>query len=92
MSDISILFQKQFHDWEMLNRNYAALKSIKAKEFKIDSARFKVQFNPARIISSSAKVDEKSIKERRCFLCSENRPEEQAGLDWNNDYTILINP
>ena len=92
MSDISILFQKQFHDWEMLNRNYAALKSIKAKEFKIDSARFKVQFNPARIISSSAKVDEKSIKERRCFLCSENRPEEQAELDWNNDYTILINP
>jgi ATP adenylyltransferase/5',5'''-P-1,P-4-tetraphosphate phosphorylase II len=51
-----------------------------------------VQFNPARIASSAAKVDPQSIRERKCFLCSDNRPPEQKGVPFKEQYTILINP
>jgi hypothetical protein len=51
-----------------------------------------VQFNPGRIISSAAKVDARSIEARPCFLCEQNRPPEQQGVTFGNDYIILINP
>ncbi|MDR0540860.1 MAG: DUF4922 domain-containing protein, partial [Dysgonamonadaceae bacterium] len=50
------------------------------------------QFNPARIISSAAKVDTKSISERKCFLCADNRPPEQKSVPFKGQYSILINP
>lgn len=74
--------------------NFEALKGVKVKEFDVDGMTVKVQFNPARIVSSSAKVDAKSLKERKCFLCGANRPEVQRGIEWGPDgkYIILINP
>ena len=52
----------------------------------------KVQFNPGRYISTSAKVDEKSINDRKCFLCPANLPEEQKGILYEEEYLILGNP
>ena len=55
----------------------------------------KVQFNPARIVSSGAKVDPKTIQERKCFLCAANRPAVQKGIGFHGvatDYTVLVNP
>ncbi len=74
--------------------NFEALKGVKVKELDVDGMPVKVQFNPARIVSSSAKVDAKSLKERKCFLCGANRPEVQRGIEWGPDgkYIILINP
>ena len=74
--------------------NFEALKGVKVKELDVDGMTVKVQFNPARIVSSSAKVDAKSLKERKCFLCGANRPEMQRGIEWGPDgkYIILINP
>lgn len=74
--------------------NFEALKGVKVKELDVDGMTVKVQFNPARIVSSSAKVDAKSLKERKCFLCGANRPEVQRGIEWGPDgkYIILINP
>ena len=37
--------------------NFAALGNVEVKEFDLDGMPFKVQFNPARIVSSGAKVD-----------------------------------
>lgn len=54
--------------------NFAALANVEVKEFDLDGMHFKVQFNPARIVSSGAKVDAAAIKARKCFLCDENRP------------------
>lgn len=51
-----------------------------------------MQFNPRRIASSGAKVDEKSIRERRCFLCVENLPELQIGILYQENFIILCNP
>jgi hypothetical protein len=85
------LLKQQMTSWKLLSDNYEQLNNVKVKEFDFDGFIVKVQFNPARITSSSAKVDAKSIKERKCFLCVENLPEQQRGIEFN-DYTILCNP
>lgn len=58
----------------------------------MNGCRYKVQFNPARIVSSAAKVDVKSIQERKCFLCPANLPPMQQGIPFNGHYQILVNP
>lgn len=80
--------------WEQAANNFEALKIVKVKSIDVDGMHIKVQFNPARIVSSAAKVDAKSLKERKCFLCSANRPAVQRGLPWGDDdkYIVLINP
>ncbi len=83
---------EQLAEWEQARNNFAALSGVKVKELDVDGMKIKVQFNPARIVSSAAKVDAKSLKERKCFLCAANRPAVQRGIDWGEKYTILINP
>lgn len=82
----------QLSEWAQAAGNYEALKSVKLKEIALQGWTVKVQFNPARIVSSAAKVDAKSLKERKCFLCEANRPAVQRGIEWNERYTILVNP
>lgn len=86
------LIEQQLVVWQTPRDNYAALQNVEIKEFKVKRSTIKVQFNPARIVSSAAKVDNKSLKERKCFLCAANRPEVQEGIAWGENYTILINP
>ncbi|MDR2384984.1 MAG: DUF4922 domain-containing protein [Tannerella sp.] len=81
----------QLEDWDLARNNYAALGNVRTKVFDFGDFKIKVQFNPARIVSSGAKVDEKSIRERRCFLCAKHRPAEQRSIPCN-DYEILVNP
>jgi len=89
---VNKLFKEQLSEWELAKNNYKALEQVKTKILIVDDREYKVQFNPARIISTSAKVDTKSIKERKCFLCAENRPHEQNGISFKERYTILVNP
>lgn len=88
------LIADQIAVWPQAAGNFEALKGVKVKEFDVDGMHIKVQFNPARIVSSAAKVDAKSLAERKCFLCEANRPAVQTGLDWGKDdsYVVLINP
>ena len=66
------LLTEQLASWETARNNYAALSEVQVKELNVNGTLYKVQFNPARIVSSGAKVDAKSIKERKCFLCPAN--------------------
>jgi len=86
------LLQEQLNVWDVARNNYDALRQVRVKELDFGQFKVKVQFNPARIVSSSAKVDPKSIKERKCFLCEQNRPAVQEGLPFGDKYIILINP
>src|ERR1035437_1072914 len=90
-AQIKFLFNEQVSNWELARVNYAGLKTVRTKSFDFGDFDVKVQFNPARIISSGAKVDAKTITERKCFLCAENRPSEQNGIQLGN-YTLLVNP
>lgn len=86
------LLQQQKTVWEQLAKGYQSLETVQVRVFQFDGFEIKVQFNPGRIVSSSAKVDEKSIKERKCFLCLENLPGEQKGVAYGNEYILLCNP
>ena len=86
------LFNQQLLEWDTAQHFYTALNEVKVKETEINGCRYQIQFNPARIVSSGAKVDAKTIQERKCFLCSTNRPPVQKGIDLNGHYTVLINP
>ena len=85
------LLTSQKEHWKTLTAGYGSLNSIKTKRINFEGFSFIIQFNPGRIISSSALTDKKSIKERKCFLCCENLPAEQRGILINN-YLLLINP
>ena len=90
--NIEHLLEEQKADWSLAKNNFEALSTVKTKIFKFDNFEILVQFNPARIQSSAAKVDAKSIQERKCFLCLGNLPIEQKGLAYGEKYTILVNP
>lgn len=89
---IQDLLDEQLSSWNTATDNYAALTQVRVKELNVNGTHYKVQFNPARIVSSAAKVDSKSIQERKCFLCPVNRPAEQKGLPFKEQYQILVNP
>lgn len=91
LHDVEKLIASQLVEWPQAADNYKALAGVKVKTLDVDGMKVKVQFNPARIVSSSAKVDAKSLKERKCFLCEANRPAVQSGIEWR-DYVVLINP
>ena len=89
---IQNLLTEQPASWETARRNYAALSDVRVKELDVNGIAYKVQFNPARIVSSGAKVDDRSIRERKCFLCPGNLPPEQRGVPFGGHYLILVNP
>jgi len=86
------LLLQQKATWELLRNGYASLDTVRTRAFEFDGFVIKVQYNPGRLTSSSAKVDQQSIRERRCFLCPRNLPAEQRGLSYHDEYLILCNP
>ncbi|MBR5541630.1 MAG: DUF4922 domain-containing protein [Bacteroides sp.] len=89
---IQNLITEQLTSWETARNNYEALSTVKVKELNVNGVQYKVQFNPARIVSSGAKVDAKTIQERKCFLCPANLPAVQKGIAFKEHYNILVNP
>lgn len=82
----------QLAAWPLARRNYTDLGKTERRLVNLGDFRVAVQYNPARIISTGAKIDNQSIKQRPCFLCRENRPEEQLGVDMMPDWELLLNP
>jgi len=88
---IKSLFHEQVSNWELARVNYEGLKTVRTKLFNFDDFEVTIQYNPARIASTGARVDNRSIAARKCFLCVENRPEEQQSIVLD-DYIVLVNP
>ncbi len=86
------LFEEQKVNWPLMKTNWDKLVDVRLKQFEFDGFTIRIQCNPRRIVSSAAKVDRASIENRRCFLCMENRVEEQNNVWFGKDYEILCNP
>ncbi len=86
------LLARQQHDWPLLAANYKALESVEVKNITVGSETIRVQYNPARIFSSAAKVDPESIQRRPCFLCASHLFPEQEKLAIHPLYWLLCNP
>ena len=86
----------QLSRWPLACENFRALKNVKVREMDAGGLTVKLQFNPARIVSSAARLNKEDIAKRRCFLCRDNRPAEQIMLRFegrkNKKYHILVNP
>jgi hypothetical protein len=87
-----LLLEQQKLTWPQLTQGYASLATIRIREIECNGFSAWLQFNPGRIISTGAKVDAQSIRERRCFLCVENLPEQQKGILYGDEFLILCNP
>ena len=93
LHNITRFINSQLSTWELAGKNHQALSEVEAREIQVDGIPFTVQFNPARILSTGAKVDAKSIKNRPCFLCQKNQPAEQEVIDITSYYYHLcVNP
>jgi ATP adenylyltransferase/5',5'''-P-1,P-4-tetraphosphate phosphorylase II len=86
------LLASQKAAWDMAISGYGSLDSAEVRSFEFEGYKIKTQFNPGRIRSTAAKVDKKSVGERKCFLCEENRPAAQESIDYGDDFWILVNP
>ena len=90
---VESLIISQLAEWELAGRNYRDLDKVMLRNINMQNGCcIKVQYNPSRMRSSSARVDKKSISERPCFLCLSSLPPEQRGVDFENRYLILVNP
>ena len=94
MDDNSLhrFFNRQMEQWELARNNFRNLYNVEQKTLDADGTTLRVQFNPARIVSTGAKIDKKSIEKRPCFLCKKNRPEEQMTKYFDKDFEFLVNP
>ncbi|MDL2255188.1 DUF4922 domain-containing protein [Parabacteroides sp. OttesenSCG-928-G06] len=94
-SEMAGLFlEKQLKQWPLAAANYQALRSVETRMLKPEGHRVCLQYNPTRILSTSAKTDKKVIRERPCFLCPDNLPEEQIRFRfrYEEEYLLLCNP
>ena len=86
----------QLSRWPLACENFRALKNVRTREVDAGGLTVKLQFNPARMVSSAAKLSKADIAKRRCFLCRENRPPEQVMMKFEGrkgkKYHILVNP
>ena len=86
---VSSFFKKQLECWPETAERCKALENV---ETTIFDNGLQMQFNPARIRSTAAAVDAKSIAERPCFLCAKNRCPEQLHRDICASLEVLVNP
>ncbi len=89
---VSVLFEKQQQEWSLLKEGLDALSKAKTNKFFFNGYEIQTQFNLGRINSTIADVSTEAIKNRKCFLCTENLPEGQEGILYKDKYSILLNP
>ena len=88
-SSISRFFNRQLEKWDDARHRFRDLKHVETKKL---SEEVRLQFNPARIVSTGSKIDKKTLGERPCFLCDKNRPKEQMSQQIDERFHLLVNP
>ena len=86
--DLKRFFNQQLKQWEDARKRYQDLRDVKTKQLGI----LRVQYNPARMVSTGAKIDAYTLAQRPCFLCASNRPKEQLTERLDDDFCLLVNP
>ena len=96
MTELQSLLKRQLAGWPEAARRYRDLREVQTKEITIGGMPVRVQYNPARAVSTLARTDAASIAARPCFLCRGNRPRQQEALPFEGcdgrRYEVLVNP
>ena len=91
-SPLQRFFNRQLERWEEVRQRYRELRGVQTRELAVGASSVMVQWNPARIVSTGAKIDAKTLSQRPCFLCEQNRPAEQVKKTVGSQYELLVNP
>ena len=78
--------------WPRLAEARATLPGVRTREVEVGRPPCRVQWNPARAVSTTARVDPESVAARPCFLCPPALPPEERGLAFGPQAVILANP
>ena len=96
MKELNKFIKDQLSVWQLASSNFRALKTAPAREVDVFGLKCRIQYNPRRVISSTADTSPAAIASRKCFLCADNRPKEQFHLGFEGrkgrNYHIQINP
>ena len=84
----------QLDTWPLARKNYEALAHVQTRTLSLGTNDITVQFNPARAVSTCAKVDKASIAARPCFLCLSHKPEEKEAvrIQLDEPFSLRLNP
>lgn len=86
------MVEAQLAAWPLAKANQDLLAKCRRRPFQLGDLRGFLQWNPARINSTSADISPDAVKARRCFLCKENRPDEQFAIEPEPGWELLVNP
>lgn len=92
IEEINQFVENQLSIWPEAKAAYDNLRRVKRRSLGFDGMDIAVQFNPARIKSTGAMIDNKSIESRPCFLCRQNRPDQQLVYPLISGWDMLVNP
>ena len=94
ISDSPLLrfFNRQLEIWDDARKRYHDLRNVKTRELVVGASSIQVQWNPARMVSTGARINKEALADRPCFLCEQNRPKEQVKKSIDNQYDLLVNP
>lgn len=96
MKELNKFIKDQLSVWQLASSNFRALKTAPSREVDVFGLKCRIQYNPRRVISSTADTSPAAIASRKCFLCADNRPKEQFHLGFEGrkgrNYHIQVNP
>ena len=96
MKELNKFIKDQLSVWQLASSNFRALKTAPSREVDVFGLKCRIQYNPRRVISSTADTSPAAIASRKCILCADNRPKEQFHLGFEGrkgrNYHIQINP
>lgn len=90
LKNLGKCLEEQLETWPAARKAFQDLENVRTR--RLSSSGLSLQFNPARIVSTAAKVSASDIQQRPCFLCASNRPAEQKATDIGNGFDLLVNP
>ena len=91
-SPLQRFFNRQLEKWDDARNRYDDLRNVRTRELAVGASSVLVQWNPARMVSTGASIDKKTVAERPCFLCEQNRPKEQTKKAVDSHFDLLVNP
>lgn len=90
--EAELFHETELKRWQEAATRYEELEQVETRQLTEGEATLTLQWNPARIVSTGAKIDAQTLNERPCFLCDHNRPKVQRALPTEKYYQLLVNP
>lgn len=89
-SQLDQFLESQLAQWPQAAKAFADLEHVLVR--KVPGTEVTLQCNPARIVSTVARVKPEELAARPCFLCEKNRPPQQRSIDLENGFELTVNP